>query len=102
MEEKKFRIVKAVILVVLFNVMFWVGFATKSSNGINSEKRIEPVVNINNGDTTWHAVFYWKNIGTKNQPSFELISNNFLPLPFNVNIDISIQPIDFNAQTSII
>lgn len=53
MEEKKFGIVETIILLVLFNVMFWIGFATKSSNGISSEKPIEPIVNIYNGDTTY-------------------------------------------------
>lgn len=55
-------------------------------------------LNLNAGDTVWNSIFYWKNSGTKNQPSFDLISENFLPLPFNNNYDINIQPIDFDAD----
>ena len=55
-------------------------------------------LNLNDGDTVWNSIFYWKNSGTKNQPSFDLISENFLPLPFNNNYDINIQPIDFDAD----
>ena len=56
---------------------------------------------LNDGDTVWNSIFYWKNCGTRIQPSFELISESFLPLPFTNNYDINIQPIDFDADGSI-
>ena len=51
---------------------------------------------LNNGDSIWNAVFYWKNVGTKNIPSFELISNDFIDVPLSNKIDLTVASVDLN------
>ncbi len=55
---------------------------------------------LQNRDSTWNAIFYWKNIGTKNRPAFKLISEDFLSIPFSNTYDASVYKVDLDNDGS--